>query len=217
MNVSTSTLFTIFVSLYAYGAVTSRTTLAFAPIISSSKKHQRFLATASPVKKGTQLNYFREQVETEAVGIDNPMEEAFDNMQHPMELMLLARACIPYVAENRIAENKATMVMESLKPNENDDKKDSYVDPMEEAFDNNMQHPMELMLLARACILYVAENRIAENKATMESLKNPNENDDMKKDTSYVDDPMEDAFDNIMQHPMELLLLSRACIPYVAM
>ena len=116
MNVSTSTLFTIFVSLYAYGAVTSRTTLAFAPIISSSKNHQRFLATASPpVKKGTQLNYLREQVETEAVGIDNPMEEFFDNMQHPMELMLLARACIPYVAENRIAENKATMMMESLK------------------------------------------------------------------------------------------------------
>jgi hypothetical protein len=28
----------------------------------------------------------------------DPMEEAFDNMKHPMELMLLNRACIPYVA-----------------------------------------------------------------------------------------------------------------------
>ena len=28
----------------------------------------------------------------------DPMKEAFDNMQHPMELMLLNRACIPYVA-----------------------------------------------------------------------------------------------------------------------
>ena len=28
----------------------------------------------------------------------DPMEEAFDNMQHPLELMLLNRACIPYVA-----------------------------------------------------------------------------------------------------------------------
>ena len=29
---------------------------------------------------------------------NDPMEEAFDNMQHPTELMLLRRACIPYVA-----------------------------------------------------------------------------------------------------------------------
>jgi hypothetical protein len=26
-----------------------------------------------------------------------PMEKAFDNMQHPMELLLLSSACIPYV------------------------------------------------------------------------------------------------------------------------
>ena len=34
----------------------------------------------------------------------DPMEEAFDNMKHPMELMLLDRACIPFVAEGRPAQ-----------------------------------------------------------------------------------------------------------------
>jgi hypothetical protein len=28
----------------------------------------------------------------------DPMKETFDNMQHPMELMLISRECIPYVA-----------------------------------------------------------------------------------------------------------------------
>jgi hypothetical protein len=33
-------------------------------------------------------------------GEDNkdPMEEAFHSIQHPMELLLLGRACTPYVA-----------------------------------------------------------------------------------------------------------------------
>jgi len=44
-------------------------------------------------------NYFTTQVEDEDEDdFIDPMEEAFDNMQHPMELMLLNRACIPYVA-----------------------------------------------------------------------------------------------------------------------
>jgi hypothetical protein len=38
-----------------------------------------------------------ENIENDENNID-PMEEAFDNMTHPMELMLLNRACIPYVA-----------------------------------------------------------------------------------------------------------------------
>ena len=45
--------------------------------------------------------YFTSQIEDEDEDEDDfidPMEEAFDNMQHPMELMLLNRACIPYVA-----------------------------------------------------------------------------------------------------------------------
>ena len=170
-----TTLFTIFVSLYAYGADT--TTLAFSPI-SSSNNYQRSLATASHSKKGTQLNYLREvemhgvtlafdsntveqtvskdnnclKLEDEDGSIDL-MEEGFNNMQHPMELMLLSRACIPYVAENRIAENKATM--ESLKTVEHKDEDDDFIDHMEKDFDN-MQHHMELMLLNRACIPYVA-------------------------------------------------------------
>ena len=41
----------------------------------------------------------------EGVGND-PMEEAFGNMQHPMELMLLGRECILYVAKNRVVNNK---------------------------------------------------------------------------------------------------------------
>jgi len=43
--------------------------------------------------------FFTSQVEDEDMDdFIDPMEEAFDNMQHPMELMLLNRACIPYVA-----------------------------------------------------------------------------------------------------------------------
>merc|ERR1712238_532520 len=45
--------------------------------------------------------YFTSQVQDGDEDEDDfigPMEEAFDNMQHPMELMLLNRACIPYVA-----------------------------------------------------------------------------------------------------------------------
>ena len=42
------------------------------------------------------------------------------------------------------------------------------------------------------------------------------DNDDDDDDDDYDSDPMALAFDN-MQHPMELMLLSRACIPFVAM
>jgi hypothetical protein len=118
---------------------------------------------------GTQLNYIRE-VEMHGVTLvldsslsktnkikdclsvldedKDPMEEAFDSMQHPMELMLLSRACIPYVAMSNT--NKIKDCLPSLDADEDDEDKD----PMDEAFDN-MQHPMELMLLSRACIPYV--------------------------------------------------------------
>ena len=79
-------------------------------------------------------------------------------MQHPMELMLLNRACIPYVAENRVISNNNKAMTESpaiAEQHKDDDDDDFIVDPMEEAFDN-MKHPMELMLLNRACIPYVA-------------------------------------------------------------
>jgi hypothetical protein len=35
---------------------------------------------------------------------EDPMKEAFDNIQHPMELMLLSRACIPYVVMQIFSE-----------------------------------------------------------------------------------------------------------------
>ena len=87
--------------------VTNRNTGAF----------QGFSATVTPEMHGVTLvlgedlsavrkvvdmqshRYFTTQVEDEDEDdFIDPMEEAFDNMQHPMELMLLNRACIPYVA-----------------------------------------------------------------------------------------------------------------------
>jgi hypothetical protein len=153
MNFSTSAN-AIFFGLFVFGSATS--SLAFSPATISNS-----IASASLSKnnKGTQLNYIRE-VEMHGVALvldskdclslnkgedKNPMEEAFDNMQHPMELMLLSRACIPYSSNTNMIKN--------CLPSLDDDNEDK--DPMEEAFDN-MQHPMELMLLSRACIPYVA-------------------------------------------------------------
>ena len=60
----------------------------------------------------------------------------------------------------------------------------------------------------------MAENRVVPNvvEATTE---NPIIVEQHKDDDDFVD-PMEEAYDN-MQHPMELMLLIRACIPYVTM
>jgi uncharacterized protein Yka (UPF0111/DUF47 family) len=130
-------------------------------------------------KAASQLNYLREAESSDFVvqNIDNddendidPMEEAFDNMKHPMELMLLNRACIPFVAEGRpisppvskknhvqtFQTTTKPVVVHQLNSDYDDDSEEDFVlDPMEEAIDN-MQHPMELMLLNRACIPYVA-------------------------------------------------------------
>jgi hypothetical protein len=98
------------------------------------------------------------------------MEEAFENMKHPMELMLLNRACIPYVAEGRPATvslptttpkkrrtiGKSGITVQTI-VGSTEEPEDFELDPMEEAFDNMQHHrPMELMLLSRACIPYVA-------------------------------------------------------------
>ena len=76
----------------------------------SSNNAPRFI---SPIqsKTDTKLFYLKDEATTHVAlectkkvadeSRDNfvdPMEEAFDNMQHPMEFMLLNRACIPYVA-----------------------------------------------------------------------------------------------------------------------
>ena len=99
MNFSTI-IITFIIAIQAFDAITS---------ISA------FTTISSPTTKRTQLNYLQEaelddlasQVFSKgAVSREmmDPMEEAFDNMKHPMELMLLDRACIPFVAEGRPAQ-----------------------------------------------------------------------------------------------------------------
>ena len=113
MNFS-STITIIFFSLNLFGYFT--TAFAFAPVISSNKNHNNAIQ-----RQGSKLNYVQEVqmhgvtfiLKEDLSAVKNaadiplhedkdefidPMEEAFDNMQHPMELMLLNRACIPYVA-----------------------------------------------------------------------------------------------------------------------
>ena len=104
MNFSLTITIT-FISLNFFGYFTAA--FAFAPVISTSSNHN----DAIPLKRssirwqgdtlvlGEDHIYFtlRVEVEDEDDFIE-PMEEDFDNMQHPMELMLLNRACIPYVA-----------------------------------------------------------------------------------------------------------------------
>merc|ERR1712238_338386 len=131
MNFS-STITTTFFTFHFFGLFT--TAFVFAPVIISNNNHNNAIPQqrASIRQQGSKLNYVQEvqmhgvtlvlgedlsavrkvedmksrryftsQVEDEDEDEDDfvdPMEEAFDNMQHPMELMLLNRACIPYVA-----------------------------------------------------------------------------------------------------------------------
>merc|ERR1712238_364514 len=99
------------------------TAFAFAPVIISNSNHNNAIPQqrVSIRQQGSKLNYaqevqihgvtsvLEENVSTVRNAADiplhedkddfiDPMEEAFDNMRHPMELMLLNRACIPYVA-----------------------------------------------------------------------------------------------------------------------
>ena len=128
-----SSIITIsFFSLHFLGYFT--TAFAFLPVISSSNNHNNVFPQQRPSigRQGSKLNYvqdvqihgvtlvlgedlsavrkiadmksrryFTSQVEDEDKDEDDfidSMEEAFDNIQHPMELMELNRACIPYVA-----------------------------------------------------------------------------------------------------------------------
>merc|ERR1712238_37420 len=120
MNFCSSITITFF-SLYFFGHFT--TAFAFAPVISPNSNHNNAIPQqrASIRRQGSKLNYIQEvQMHgvTLVLGEDlsavrnaaniplyedqddfiDPIEEAFDNMQHPMELMLLNRACIPYVS-----------------------------------------------------------------------------------------------------------------------
>jgi hypothetical protein len=60
----------------------------------SQKKKSKSKATTSESPKTKPVHQFDDHEDD----VMDPMEEAFDNMKHPMELMLLNRACIPYVA-----------------------------------------------------------------------------------------------------------------------
>jgi hypothetical protein len=102
MNFS-STCITTTAIIFILTCVTS-TSLAFSPAPTTIKSANNSL---SKNKVTTQLNYIREvdtnkikdclSIDDDADDFIDPMEEVFDNMQHPMELMLLSRACIPYV------------------------------------------------------------------------------------------------------------------------
>merc|ERR1712238_63254 len=116
-----STITTTFFTFNFFGLFT--TAFAFAPVIISNNNHNNAIPQqrASIRQQDSKLNYAQEVqmhgvtlvLEENLSAIRNPadiphhedkdnfidpMEEAFDNMQHPMELMLLNRACIPYVA-----------------------------------------------------------------------------------------------------------------------
>ena len=119
MNFSIIITITFF-SFYLFGCFTI--VFAFAHIISSnSNKNNITQQIASIRKQRSHLNYVQEvhiNGVTLVLGedlsavkniVDIPLykdeddfidliEEAFENMHYPMELMLLNRACIPYVA-----------------------------------------------------------------------------------------------------------------------
>jgi len=117
--ISSTSIAVAFFSLYCFVCFT--TAFAFAPVLQQrvsirqqgSKLNyiqevhinevtlvlEEDLSAAEKVAEMKSRNYFTSQVEDEDEDdFIDPMEEAFDNMQHPMELMLLNRACIPYVA-----------------------------------------------------------------------------------------------------------------------
>jgi hypothetical protein len=127
MNFSTS-VSTIFFGLCVFGAVTSSLAFSSATISNSITASS---ARLSNNNKGTttQLNYMR-VVE-----------------MHGVSSFVLDSSSLSKT-------NKIEDCLSSLDEDEDEDD-DDFVDPMEEAFDN-MQHPMELMLLSRACIPYVA-------------------------------------------------------------
>ena len=110
--ISSTSIAVAFFSLHILGIVT--TVFAFVPVLRSNSNHKAR-------QQGSKLNYVQEVqmhgvtliLEKDLSAVRNvadiplhedkddfidPMEEAFDSMQHPVELMLLNRACIPYVA-----------------------------------------------------------------------------------------------------------------------
>merc|ERR1712161_111997 len=107
------------------------TVFAFAPVIISNSNHNNAIPRqrVSIRQQGSKLNYAQE---VQMHGVTLVLEENLS-------------------AVRKVADMKSRRYFTSQVKDEDED---DFIDPMEEAFDN-MQHPMELMLLSRACIPYV--------------------------------------------------------------
>ena len=129
MNFSTTIAITFF-SFHFFGLFTTAFTIA--PVISSHSNHNNAIPQqrSSIRRQGSKLNYAQE---VQMHGVTLVLEEKLS-------------------AVREVADMKSRRYFTSQVEDEDDD---NFIDPMEEAFDN-MQHPMELMLLNRACIPYVA-------------------------------------------------------------
>merc|ERR1712238_540111 len=129
MNFS-STIATTFFTFHFFGLFT--TAFAFAPVIISNNNYNNAIPQqrASIRQQGSKLNYAQE---VQMHGVTLVLEENLS-------------------AVRKVADMKSRRYFTSQVKDEDED---DFIDPMEEAFDN-MQHPMELMLLNRACIPYVA-------------------------------------------------------------
>merc|ERR1712238_135359 len=110
------------------------TAFAFAPVIISNNNHNNAIPQqrASIRQQGSKLNYAQE---VQMRGVTLVLEENL-------------------LAVRKVADMKSRRYFTSQVKDEDEDE-DDFIDPMEEAF-GNIQHPMELMLLNRACIPYVA-------------------------------------------------------------
>merc|ERR1712238_470375 len=125
-----STIATTFLIFHFFGLFT--TAFAFAPVIISNNNHNNAIPQqrASIRQQGSKLNYAQE---VQMHGVTLVLEENLS-------------------AVRKVADMKSHRYFTSQVKDEDED---DFIDPMEEAFDN-MQHSMELMLLNRACIPYVA-------------------------------------------------------------
>ena len=129
MNFS-STIAIIFFSFHFFGLFT--TAFAFAPVILLNSNHNNAIPeqSVSIRRQDSKLNYVQE---LQMLGVTSVLDEDLS-------------------AGRKVTEMKSCKYFTSKIEDEDED---DFIDPMEKAFDN-MQHPMELMLLNRACIPYVA-------------------------------------------------------------
>jgi len=129
--ISSTSITFVFFSLHFFGLLT--TAFAFTPVLSSNSNHNDIPQQRASIRKqGSRLNYVQEV------------------QMHGVTIVLMEDLS----AVRKVADMKSRRYFTTQDEDEDEDE-DDFIDPMEEAFDN-MQHPMELMLLNRACIPYVA-------------------------------------------------------------